>query len=144
MGAPTNRNEQHSLVWRAIAAIAFTTALAVLLASPSLAAPQSGSVNSLIVTPSAAVVLVGDSVTFSVVDETGHPISDVQWSIDPLSPADLHTENGEVRVEGKEAGRAILSASVNNQTASATISVVSSGRLTSGTVQWSLQPLPGF
>jgi hypothetical protein len=108
------------------------------------AASQSGSAKSLLVTPSAAVVLLGDSATFSVVDETGHPISDVQWSIDPLLAADLQIENGEVRVEGKEAGRAVLTASVNNQTATATISVVPGGKLPSGTTQWSLQPLTGF
>lgn len=143
MGAPTN-GKQRSSVWRAIAAIAFATVLAVTLGNPLFAASQSGSAKSLLVTPSAAVVLLGDSATFSVVDETGHPISDVQWSIDPLLAADLQIENGEVRVEGKEAGRAVLTASVNNQTATATISVVPGGKLPSGTTQWSLQPLTGF
>ncbi len=144
MGEPTKGKQQPSPAGRRIAAIAFSTVLAVLLGNPLFAGSQSGYTKSLIVTPSAAVILVGESASFSVVDETGHPISDVQWSIDPLSAANLRAENGEVVVEGKDAGRAVLTASANNMTATAKISVVTGGKLPSGTVHWSLQPMAGF
>ncbi len=50
---------------------------------------------SLLVTPSAATLLVGEPAAFSAVDDSGRPLTDVHWSLDPPL-AELHVENGEI------------------------------------------------
>jgi outer membrane protein assembly factor BamB len=118
-------------------------AVLLLLANPVWAGPQSGGVPGLQVTPNTTVVFVGDYSALSAVDETGRPVAKTQWSISP-SIADLRVENGEVLVQGKQAGRAVLTATANNQSATSVISVVAGKKLEPGTVRWSLQPTPGF
>src|SRR5260370_12349257 len=58
--------------------------------------------------------------------------------------ADLQEENGEVVVRGKQKGRATVTATANNQSATAVIAVVDGGKLGPATVRWSLLPVPGF
>jgi outer membrane protein assembly factor BamB len=89
------------------------------------------------------VLLIGESSTLSAVDGTGHPVSNVQWSINP-SLADLHDEDGGIFIEAKQPGRAVLTAAVNNQSATADIAVVSGSDLPPGAVRWSVDPMPGF
>jgi hypothetical protein len=143
MCMPTSRIVTHLSAWRSVSRIAFTLLAPFLVATPSFATPQSGSSPGLLVTPSTAVILVGESFGFSAVNETGHPISDVQWSIDS-SVAELQDEHGEVRVEGKQPGRAVITATANNQAASAVVSVVSGNKLPPGAILWSLNPISGF
>jgi outer membrane protein assembly factor BamB len=134
----------HSSTRRITSVVAVSLVNVLLLSADRVfSAPQSGAAPGLLVTPSAVVLLVGENTSLSVVDEAGRPVSNVRWSIKP-SIADLHEENGEVLLEGKQPGQAELTAAANNQTASALISIVSGNRLPPGTVRWSLQPLPGF
>jgi outer membrane protein assembly factor BamB len=140
---PNSRMVEHSSAWRSIFSIAFSLVVWVFFATPSFATPQSESVPGLLVTPSSAVILVGENFGFSDIDETGRPISGVQWSISS-SLAELQSENGEVRVEGKQPGRAVITATAHNQTASAVVSVVSDNKLPPGAIRWSLRPMPGF
>ena len=144
MRMPKTRMPTHSSAWRPIFAIAVALVTVLLLfANPIFAGPQSSGAPSLLVTPSTTVLLVGDSSALSAVDETGRPVSNVQWSITP-SIADLHEENGDVYLLAKQAGRAVLTATANNQSATAVVSVVAGEKLTPATVRWSLQPMPGF
>lgn len=144
MRMPNTRMPTHSSAWRAIFAIAVSLVTVLLLsANRVFAGPQSGGAPGLLVTPSTLVLLVGENTSLSAVDETGRPVSNVHWSINP-SIADLHEENGDVLVEGKQAGRAVLTATANKQTATAVVSVVSGNKLPPATVRWSLQPMPGF
>lgn len=144
MRRPYTRMPTYPSVCRELSAIAVSFVAGLFLFSIRVfAEPQSGGAANLVVTPSTAVLLVGDYFPLSAVDETGRPLSNVQWSIDP-SIADLREEDGEVLVQGKQAGRAVLTAAVNNQIATAAISVVSGSALPPGTVRWSLQPMPGF
>jgi outer membrane protein assembly factor BamB len=105
--------------------------------------PQSGSGPGLLVTPSAVMLLVGDTTVLSAVDEIGRRVADVHWSISPPI-ADLNEENGELILEGKQSGQAMLTAVANHQTATAVVSIVSGKKLPAATVRWSLQPMPGF
>ena len=134
----------NSFAWRAISATATCLVAALLLfANRVFSEPQSSGVPGLVVTPTTAVLLVGDSSALLAVDETGRPVSRVRWSISP-SIADLHEENGEVTVVGKQAGLAVLTAAANNQSATAVVSVVGGEKLAPATMRWSLQPTPGF
>jgi outer membrane protein assembly factor BamB len=126
-----------------LVAVLCLSALKLLFVHSLLAQPQSPGVPTRLITPSTVTMLVGDTRTLSTVDETGRPISDVQWSISP-SIADLQPGNGEVFVRGKQNGRAILSATGNNQVATAVITVVDGNKLAPATVHWSLLPMPGF
>jgi len=125
-------------------AIALSLAAALLFsANAAIPRPLSQTTTGLLVTPSTVVLLVGESSSLSAADDAGRPVSNVHWSITP-SIADLREENGEIVLEGKEAGRAVLSATANNQSATAVVSVVSGNRLPAGTVRWSVLPTPGF
>jgi len=144
MRMPNTRMPMYSPPWRATSAIAVSLVFILLLcANRVFAGPQSEGTPGLLVTPSTVVLLVGENTSLSAVDETGRPASNVQWSISP-SIADLHEENGDVLLEGKQSGRAVLTAAANNRTATAVVSVVSGNKLPPATVRWSLQPMPGF
>jgi outer membrane protein assembly factor BamB len=117
--------------------------LVAISSHPFLAAPQSAIPAALFVTPSTTTLLIGEQAAFNAVDQSGRPLTDVKWSLEP-DLADLNVENGEASIQTKKSGRAILTASYNEQTASAVISVLADTKIPSATVRWSLQPLPGF
>ena len=117
--------------------------VSMLFAIQSSATPQSGKTSSLLITPSTVVLQVGEDSAFSAVDETGRPVSNVEWSIKPPI-AELHSDNGEIRIEARTPGRAILSATTNNQVATAVVSVVPDDKLPPATIRWFLDPTPGF
>ena len=74
-----------------------------------LAAAQTEIVPSLIITPTVVTLLVDESRSFSAIDATGHPVRAAQWSISaPI--AELQIDGGEVRVDARHAGRAVLTA----------------------------------
>src|SRR6267378_2132178 len=107
---------------------------AALLSTPTaISAPQTPAPG-LLVTPSAATLLVGEPAAFSAVDDSGRPLTDVQWSLDPPL-AELHVENGEIMLVPKQSGHYVPTA---------TIAIVADAKLPAGTVRWSLQPLPGY
>jgi outer membrane protein assembly factor BamB len=144
MRMPNTRMPTHSSTRRATPAIAVSLVFVLLLSSNRVfAGPQAGAAPGLLVTPSTVVLLVGENTSLSAVDETGRPVSNVQWSISP-SIADLSEENGDVLLEGKQSGRALLTATANNRTATAVVSIASGDKLPPATVRWSLQPMPGF
>jgi hypothetical protein len=119
--------------------------LATLFLSRSLSAYEAGQASvprAVTVTPSSLAMLVDRSENLSAVDSSGSPIKDAQWSIRP-SIADLAVENGEVTVRALREGRAILTASTEYGSATATISVLPGTKFLPATVQWSLEPTPG-
>src|SRR5579862_6321567 len=72
----------------------------MLFAIRSFARTQSGNTSGLLITPSDVVLLVGEDSAFSAIDETGRPVSNVEWSIKP-SIAELHSDSEEIRIEAK-------------------------------------------
>jgi hypothetical protein len=109
----------------------------------TLASRQLENTPALLVTPSSLALLAGENARLSAVDASGRPVANVQWSIYP-AVADLQTEDGEVYVHAKQSGHAILTATTEDHTASASITVASGDTLPGGTVRWSLDPLPGY
>ena len=78
-----------------------------------------------------------------MVDSSGSPIKNAEWSIsEPV--ANLGVENGAVSVQALRQGRAIITASTEHGSATAVISIVSGTKFPPATVQWSLQPTPGY
>src|SRR6266480_2550494 len=76
---------------------------AALLSTPTaISAPQTPAPG-LLVTPSAATLLVGEPAAFSAVDDSGRPLTDVHWSLDPPL-AELHVENGEITLGPEQPG----------------------------------------
>lgn len=118
-------------------------AIELILALPASPQQQSNAASRLLVTPSASVLLVGETSALSAVDETGRPVANVRWSISSQI-ANLQEENGEVFVQGRASGRATLTATADHQSATAVISVVQAQKLAPAAVRWSLQPMPGF
>src|SRR5271154_136713 len=115
----------------------------LLLAYATPATGQTPIAPSVAITPSMLTMLVNNSEDLSVVDQSGSPINDAQWSIRPPI-AELSVENGEVTVHALRQGRAILTASTEYGSASATISILAETKLPPGTIQWSLEPMPGY
>jgi PQQ-like domain len=119
--------------------------LATLFLSRSLSAREAGQApvtGAVTVTPSSLAMLVDHSANLSVVDSSGSPIRDAQWSIRP-SIADLAVDDGEVTVRALREGRAILTATTQYGSATATISILPGTKFLPATVQWSLEPTPG-
>jgi outer membrane protein assembly factor BamB len=144
LGMEDTRKRTHPSFWCALVAITVSVVGSLLLfASQTFGRPQIGAAPGPLVTPSSAVLLVGEPLALTAVDESGKPVSSVQWSISPAI-AELRQQNGEVIVEGKQEGRAVLTGTVSNQTATAIISIIQGEKLPPGTVRWSLQPLAGF
>jgi len=117
-----------------------TLFLAILACIPPFAVGQSSDSSPPAVTPSAFTTIVGESATFTVVDSSGRPVSDAQWSVDPPL-AELTVENGEAVLTPNQAGRAIVTANFGNQSASASLLILSGPSLPQGTVRWSVLPL---
>ena len=144
MRMPNTRIPTYSPFWRAISAIAVSLVFVLLLSTSRVfAGPQSGITPGLLITPSTVVLLVGENTSLSAVDETGRPLSNVHWSINPAI-GELNEEHGDLLLEGKQSGDAVLTAVANNQTATAVVSIVSGNKLPPATVRWSLRPMPGF
>lgn len=97
----------------------------------------------LAVTPSTLTVLAGEPATFAVVDESGTPLANVQWSIAPPI-AEVHVENGKLGFLTREPGRAVVTATVGDNSATASLTVLPSQSFSQGTVRWSVLPIPGF
>jgi outer membrane protein assembly factor BamB len=132
------------LSWRVISTFAACLfASEMLFGHSAFSQSQTNGVPALLVTPSTITLLAGDTATLSAVDETGRPVANVQWSIQPQI-AYLYEQNGEVSVQGIRAGRATLTATANELSATAAVSVVDGDKLAPATVRWSLQPMPGF
>src|SRR5579862_1681998 len=143
MCVPRSRTVERRSTSCLILSIMLGVFVSALFAIRSFATPQSGNTSGLFITPSTVVLQVDEDSAFSAIDETGRPVSNVEWSVKP-GIAELHRDNGEIRVEAKTAGRAVLTATANNQIATAIISVVPDSKLPPATIRWSLDPTPGF
>jgi hypothetical protein len=137
------RNNFPNLSWPfVVSALTIASFLGVYPLGPIVAA-QSLDPNYLVVTPSAVTIALTENAAFSAIDSTGRPLVNAKWSIN-LPIADLRVENGEATVMAKQSGRATITASAGNQTASASIIIASGTTLPPATVKWSVEPTPGF
>jgi hypothetical protein len=132
------------LTWRGILLFAiFLLALHLLFANLTFSQPQPRVIPTILITPSATTMLVGETSTLSAVDETGRPMANVQWSINS-DVVTLQEQDGEVFLQGRAPGQAVLTATANHKSDTAVISVLAGQKLAPPTVRWSLHPMPGF
>jgi hypothetical protein len=95
---------------------------------------QTSTSSAVTITPSSASMLVTESASFSIVDSSGSPIRETEWTIrHPI--ADLTVEHGEVTVRALREGRAMLTGSTEYGAATATISIIPGSRFSAGTVR---------
>jgi hypothetical protein len=112
------------LTWRGILFLAiFLLALLLLFTVPTFSQPQPRVIPTLLVTPSATTMLVGETSTLSAVDETGRPLANVRWSTNS-DVVTLQEQNGEVFLQGRAPGQPVLTATANHQSDTAVISVL--------------------
>ncbi len=98
-------------------------------------APQS-----IQITPSSVNLLVGDTQSFTAVDDQGHVRPEATWSVSDTSIAAFDpTVTNEIT--GVTVGQVTVTATVQGVTAQTTVNVLSS--MSDGTVQWSVSPAPG-
>ena len=88
-------------------------------------------------------MIVGSHETLSVVDPTGSPVTEAEWSLDS-SIADLTIDSGKVTLSALRVGRALLTARTLRGSATAAIAVIAGPDFPQGTIQWSLNPTPGY
>jgi hypothetical protein len=98
----------------------------------------------LLVVPSKANMLVGDSRTFRAVGKDGRKLTNVRWTVSPENAATLTTANDEATLDATESSAAVvLTAYVGGDSSEATIEIHSGKTLTTGTQIWSVNNLPG-
>jgi hypothetical protein len=97
----------------------------------------------LMISPSKATMLVGDTRTFRAVAKDGRMRHPVRWSVVPENAVTLTTEGDEATLEAREpSSTVILSGYSGGDSAEATIDI-RSGTLPAGTQIWSVAALPG-
>lgn len=102
-----------------------------------------GTATSLQVTPSTSTLTVGNTETFMAVDQNGTQRPDATWSVSDTTIATLASD-GSGTLTGVAGGQVTLTATLQGQTAQATVTVVAGSSLTAGTVLWSATPVSGY
>jgi hypothetical protein len=98
----------------------------------------------LLVVPSKATMLVGDTHTFRAVGKDGRIRHNVQWSISPESAATLTTNGDEATVKAMEqSSTVVLTGRASGDSSEAIIEIRSGAALSIGTPIWSVTHLPG-
>jgi hypothetical protein len=127
-------------------ALCVALALVTLFFARALSASGEGQAQAssqVVVTPSSLAMLVNESKNLSVVDASGSPIKNAEWTIRPAI-ANISVENGAVTVQALRPGRAIITTSSEQGWATAVISIISGEKFPPATVQWSLEPTAGY
>lgn len=98
----------------------------------------------LTVSPNKATMLVGETRTFRAVGKDGRIRPNVRWEISPTYAAAVTINGDEVTVTAREASPSVmLTASVEGDSADASIEIRGQGDMKPGTTLWSVAPTPG-
>ena len=98
----------------------------------------------LLVVPSKAVMLVGDTRTFRAVGKDGRKQPNVTWTVSPESAVTLTTADDEATLQATEpSANVVLTAHAGGDSAEASIEIRSGTALQTGTALWSVTDLPG-
>jgi hypothetical protein len=98
----------------------------------------------LLVVPSKAIMLVGDTRTFRAVGEDGRKRQNVTWNVSPEHAAKLTTANDEATLQATEpSATVVLTAHAGADSAEASIEIRSGTAMAAGTALWSVTNLPG-
>ncbi len=111
----------------------------VLLSSISVSAP---SVDSYLITPDKATLVIGESRPFRMVDQNGRAQHQVTWAISD-SDAFQSSEGDELYLTATRAGEFRITARTDYATAEATVKVMDGPLLPAGTVKWSSRKMDG-
>jgi|SRR6202522_2392893 hypothetical protein len=98
----------------------------------------------LLVVPSKATMLVGDTHTFRAVGKDGRIQHNVQWSISPDGAASLIINGDEATVKAVEqSSTVVLTANAGGDSSEAIIEIRAGATLPTGTAIWAVDHLPG-
>jgi hypothetical protein len=98
----------------------------------------------LLVVPSKATMLVGDTRTFRAVGKDGRKQQNVTWNVSPENAAALTTDGDEATLRATDLfATVILTAHTGDGSAEASIEIHSGAALAPGTAIWSVTNLPG-
>ena len=98
----------------------------------------------LLVVPSKATLVIGETRTFRAVGKDGRIQHNVHWSVSPDHAAKLTTNGDEATISAVEPSTGImLTAQAGGDSSEASIEILSASKLPTGTVIWSVSPLPG-
>jgi len=104
----------------------------------TLPAPQA-----LQITPTNVNMLVGETQTFTAVDELGRPRLDATWTISDTTLATISTDSSPL-LNAVLVGQLTLTANVQGASAQAQVNILNGTVLAPGTYRWSAPPVPGF
>jgi hypothetical protein len=98
----------------------------------------------LSVVPTKATILVGETRTFRAVGKDGRLRHDVRWVVSPEQAAKLTVAGDEATLRAEEpTATVVLTASAEGDSSEASIEIRSGSSLPTGTIMWSVSPLPG-
>ena len=98
----------------------------------------------LLVVPSKATMLVGDTHTFRAVGKDGRMRHNVRWSVSSGRAATLTTDGDEATLQANEPSSSlVLTAYAEGDFSEATLEIRSGTSLPIGTTKWSVTELPG-
>jgi hypothetical protein len=98
----------------------------------------------LLVVPTKAIMLVGDTRTFRAVGKDGRKQQNVTWNVSPEHAATLTTEGDEATLQATEpSATVVLTAHAGADSAEASIEIRSGTAMAAGTALWSVTNLPG-
>ncbi len=111
-------------------------------ASTGIRVARVGTRMSMVITPSAVTMVVGQARTFRLVDEYGLPVTDATWTVD--DPATLsQTDDTNPVFRALQTGQTQVTATWQSVSVSATVTIVAGVSLAPGTVAWTLPARPG-
>ena len=101
-------------------------------------------VPALSVVPTKATMLVGETRTFRAVGKDGRLRHNVRWGVSPEQAAKLTVAGDEATLQAEEpSSTVVLTASAEGDSSEASIEIRSGSSLPTGTMMWSVSPLPG-
>jgi len=98
----------------------------------------------LSISPGKVTMLQGDTRTFRAVGKDGRMRHNVRWSISPEHAAKLNTNGDEAIVQANEGpSTMMLTAYAEGDSAEATVDILSGHTVPTGTLLWTVPPMPG-
>ncbi|HEX3321418.1 MAG TPA: hypothetical protein VHR84_12000 [Terriglobales bacterium] len=125
---------------RTLCRFLFLVSLFCLSLTPLLA----DDVPKLLIVPSKATIVVGDSQSFRAVGQDGRALRNVHWRVSPDYAVRLTSDDQiATLIALQPSSSIILTANAGTESAEATLEVRSGSALPIGTAQWTVQELPG-
>ena len=118
-------------------------AFVVLITVSTLLAAGAQEIPALSISPAKVTMLEGETRTFRAVGKDGKNRHNIRWSISPGQAAKLTTDGDEAVVQAVAESSLTLTAYAEGGSAEANVEIRSGHTMPSGTVLWTVAPLPG-